>query len=318
MKIVALDGHVLDPSKKLWSIIEPLGEFELYERTSPEETISRCSGAEIVLTNKVVMDSDVISALPDLKFIGVTATGYNVVDTTFARSRNIPVSNVPEYSTQSVAQHVFAGLLSFIHRPEQHHASVVEGKWTQSEDFAYWLKPISELAGKTFGVVGLGKIGRATAKLASAFGLNVIASSRRHVEPLDVPGFKWLSVEELFEEADIISLHCPQTSETEGMVNKDLLSRMQPHSILINTARGGLIVESDLASTLNAGKIGGAVLDVASVEPIAADNPLLSANNCLITPHNAWTTIEARTRLVETVAEYIKAFQAGKPINLVN
>ena len=318
MKIVALDGYLLDPSKELWSIIEPLGEFVLYERTDSVDTVARCEGAEIVLTNKVVMNEEVITQLPELKFIGVTATGYNVVDTEFARSRGIPVSNVPEYSTRSVAQHVFAALLSYIHRPEQHHESVMAGEWTRSKDFAYWLSPIQELAGKTFGVVGLGKIGRATAKLAAAFGMKVVASSRRETNPLDSPGFQWLSVDELFAQSDVISLHCPQTPETTAMVNQQLLSKMQSHAILINTARGGLIVESDLAKALNDGQIGGAILDVVSAEPIVADNPLLNAKNCIITPHNAWTTIEARKRLVQTVAQYIVAFQSGSPINLVN
>ncbi|MDG1872325.1 MAG: D-2-hydroxyacid dehydrogenase [Mariniblastus sp.] len=318
MNIVALDGYLIDPSAELWSLVRPLGNFTLYDRTDSTETLERCATAEIVLTNKVMMDQAVIAQLPQLKMIGVTATGYNVVDVEFARSQGIVVTNVPEYSTDSVAQHVFASLLGFLHRPESHHAAVANGDWIRSSDFAFWLSPLTELSGKTFGVVGLGKIGRATAKLAAAFGMKVIANSRRESDPLDLPGFAWKSTEEIFSESDVVSLHCPQTPETEGFVNSELIAKMRSDSILINTARGGLVNEFDLTKALNADQIRGAILDVVSVEPMRADNPLLRAKNCLITPHIAWTTIEARARLTQTVADNIAAFQGGKPINVVN
>jgi len=318
MKIVALDGLLTSPGDTPWTPVESLGELVVHDRTSPEQTVERLQGVAIALTNKVVLDESIISQLPDLKFIGVTATGYNIVDAAFARSKNIPVSNVPVYSTDSVAQHVFASLLAFLHKPETHHAAVMDGQWTRSEDFAFWLNPLTELKGKTFGIIGLGRIGRATAKLATAFGMKVVAHSRTEKDPLDSPGFEWLSVDDLFETADFISLHCPQTDVTEGFVNKDLISKMKPTAILINTSRGGLVVESDLTEALNNEKIGGAVLDVISAEPMASDNPLLKAKRCLLTPHIAWATIEARKRLIQTTADNVAAFLDGSPINVVN
>ena len=318
MKIVAVDGQLLAPGDNPWTPVESLGELTVHQRTSPDQIVERLQGADVVLTNKVVLDEAVLSQLPDLKFIGVTATGYNVVDVAYARSRDIPVSNVPVYSTESVAQHVFACLLSFIHRPQLHHAAVLDGQWEKCDDFAFWLSPLRELAGTTFGVLGLGRIGRATARLAAAFGMKVVAHSRREIDPLDTPGFEWLSMEDLFAQSDIVSLHCPQTPETTEFVNADLISKMKPTSILINMSRGGLINEADLTAALNEEKISGAILDVVSAEPILGSNPLPTAKNILITPHIAWSTIEARTRLMQTTADNIAAFQKGTPINVVN
>ena len=318
MKIVVLDGHTLNPGDNSWDPIRQFGEVTIHERTAASESVERSRDADILLTNKVVLNESVISQLPNLKYIGVTATGYNVVDIDFARSRSIPVSNVPEYSTQAVAQFVFASLLSFIHRPADHHAAIQSGQWKSSNNFSFWLSPSQELLGKTFGIIGLGKIGRATAKLAAAFGMKVVAHSRRENDPLDTDGFQWLSVEDVFTQSDFVSLHCPQTKETTGFVNSGLIAKMKPSGILINTARGGLVNEQDLADALNAAKIAGALLDVVSAEPITDDNPLLTAKNCILTPHIAWTPIEARKRLMQTVANNIEAFLTASPANLVN
>lgn len=318
MKIVAVDGQLLAPGDNPWTPVESLGELTVHQRTSPDQTVERLAGADVVLTNKVVLDEATISQLPDLKFIGVTATGYNVIDVEYARSRNIPVSNVPIYSTDSVAQHVFACLLSFIHKPQLHHEAVLSGQWENCDDFAFWISPLQELVGKTFGVVGMGRIGRATARVAAAFGMKVVAHSRRQVDPLDTPGFEWLSMEALFAQSDVVSLHCPQTPETTGLVNSELISKMKPTSILVNMSRGGLINEVDLTEALNSDKISGAILDVVSAEPILGSNPLPTAKNILITPHIAWSTLEARSRLMQTTADNIAAFQNGSPINVVN
>jgi len=317
-RIVVLDGFTLNPGDNPWAPVAKLGELEILDRTTPEQTVERCRGAEIVLTNKVVLDQNVLSQLPELKFIAVTATGYNVVDVEFANANGIKVSNVPVYSTDSVAQHVFAMILSFIHRPQQHHTAIQSGEWEKRKNFSFWLTPLTELTGKTMGIVGLGRIGRATAKLADAFGMKVVAHSRSQNRPLESAGFQWLSIEEVFAKSDFVSLHCPQTPQSTGFVNAELISKMKPTSILINTARGGLVNEAELADALNEGKIAGALLDVVSAEPIANENPLLSAKNCLLTPHIAWATIEARRRLMQTTAENIEAYLAGHPENLVS
>ena len=316
--IVALDGETANPGDNPWTAIEALGNLVVYPRTETSQTLLRARDADILLTNKVVIDDALMQRLPRLKFIAVMATGFNVVDVAAARKRGIPVSNVPEYSTDSVAQFVFAGLLSFIHRPELHHDAIHDGDWQRSRSFSFWKQPTFELAGKTLGIVGLGKIGRAVARLAHAFEMKVVAHSRSHHHPLDVPDFRWLDVEELFASSDIVSLHCPLTESNAGFVNHALLSRCKSSLILINTARGGLINEVDLTAALNAGDIAGAILDVVSTEPIAANSPLLSAQNCRLTPHMAWTTIEARRRLMQTTAENISQFLVGDPINQVS
>ena len=318
MNIVVLDGYTLNPGDNPWQPIEKLGELSIYDRTEPSEVRQRAVNADVILTNKVELSRELILELPNLKMIAVTATGYNVVDIEAARDRGIPVTNVPVYSTDAVAQHVFAGLLSFIHRPYEHHLAIQQGHWQSQGNFSFWLSPLAELKGKTMGLVGLGRIGRATAKIANAFGMRVVSTSRRHADPLPYEGFEWLSIEELFLQSDYISLHCPQTPETTGFVNRELIERMKSNAILINTARGGLVNEQDLADALNDGKIGGALLDVVSKEPIVESNPLWGAKNCVLTPHIAWSPIEARRRLMETVAMNIQAFSDGNPIHVVN
>lgn len=318
MNIVVLDGYTLNPGDNPWQPIEKLGELSIYDRTEPAEVRQRAVNADVILTNKVELSRELILELPNLKMIAVTATGYNVVDIEAARDRGIPVTNVPVYSTDAVAQHVFAGLLSFIHRPYEHHLAIQQGHWQSQGNFSFWLSPLAELKGKTMGLVGFGRIGRATAKIANAFGMRVVSTSRRNADPLPYDGFEWLSIEELFSQSDYISLHCPQTPETTGFVNRELIDRMKSNAILINTARGGLVNEQDLADALNDGKIGGALLDVVSKEPIVESNPLWGAKNCILTPHIAWSPIEARRRLMETVAMNIQAFTDGNPIHVVN
>jgi len=318
MKIVVLDGFTLNPGDNPWSKVETQGEFTVYDRTPVGQILERCRGADIVLTNKTPLTAETLAQLPDLKFISVLATGFNVVDVAAARERNIPVSNVPIYGTDSVAQFVLAILLELCHNVALHGKSVKEGAWTQNPDFCYWKTPLVELSGKTMGIVGLGRIGRRTAALASAFGMKVIAYTRTRKDAPELDGFEWVELDELFERADVVSLHCPQTADNVGFVNAELLKKMKPTGFLINTSRGPLIVEEDLAEALNAGTLAGAGVDVASVEPIKADNPLLKAEKCLITPHIAWATLEARQRLMQTTVENVAAFIDGSPINVVN
>jgi glycerate dehydrogenase len=318
MKIVVLDGVTLNPGDNPWTPIEQFGELTVYDSTEPDQVLSRCDEADIVLTNKVVLDDEILNQLPNLKFISVTATGYNVVDLKAAKARRIPVSNVPVYSTEAVAQHVFAMLLAFIHQPEAHSQAVADGKWMESGQFSFWLKPITELKGKTFGVVGWGRIGKATAAIAKAFDMRVVASSRRQADAPDWDGFEWLSIEQLTEHSDVVSLHCPLNEDSEGMVDANFLASMKPEAILINTARGGLVNESDLAVALKSNQIGGALLDVVSSEPMPDNHPLRSIKNCLVTPHVAWTTVEARQRLMNSTAGNIQAFLDGWPRNVVN
>ena len=317
MKIVVLDGQTLNPGDNPWEPVEVHGDVVIYDRTSADEIVARCQSATIVLTNKVPLDSDTLDHLPELKLIAVTATGYNVVDVAAAEARGITVCNVPVYSTQSVAQHVFAMLLTYLHRVESHHAAVLDGQWQQRGQFSFWLSPITELADKTFGVIGFGRIGQATAKLAQAFGLKIMIHSRTRK---DVEGFetaRWGSMEEVIAESDFVSLHCPLTEANQRFINAELIAQMKPAAVLINTARGGLIHEQDLADALSQQQIAGACLDVLSSEPPLPDNPLLSAPNCLLTPHVAWTAIEARKRLMQITADNIAAFQQGRPINVV-
>jgi len=318
MKIVVLDGYTLNPGDNPWTSVEKLGDLTVYDRTPADQVFERAREADIIIANKAVIDRELIGRLQQLKFISVMATGYNVIDVEAAREKGIPVSNVPVYSTNAVAQHVFAALLSLIHRISEHDQSVRAGDWTRCLDFSYWNTNIFELAGKTMGIVGLGRIGRATANLANAFGMRVVANSRTQKNPLTYSDFEWLDVDALFRESDVISLHCPLTPETIGFVNQELLAKMKTTSILINASRGALINEQDLANSLNSDQIAGACIDVVSVEPMAADNPLLKAKNCQITPHIAWAAIEARRRLMQTTAKNIAAFLNGNPINVVN
>ena len=300
MKIVVLDGFTLNPGDLTW---DALGEATIYDRTPPELVVDRARDAEILLTNKCVVDRQAIAQLPKLRYIGVMATGYNVVDIAAARERRIVVTNVPAYSTRSVAQHAFALLLELTQHVG-HHAGTIE-RWPKSADYCYWDFPLVELAGLTMGIIGHGHIGREVEKLARAFGMNVLVH-------------RGVDLEVLLRSSDVVSLHCPLTPATEGLINASRLALMKPTAFLINTGRGGLVVEQDLADALNAGKIAGAGLDVLSTEPPRSDNPLLMAKNCLITPHLAWATRASRERLMRAVVKNIQAFLAGAPENQVS
>lgn len=313
MNIVVLDGFTLNPGDLDWDALRRLGACEIYDRSAPAEVVTRARDAEIVLTNKCPLPAAVIDQLPNVRYIGVLATGYNVVDLTAAKAKGVIVTNVPAYGTRSVAQHVFALILALTQHVELHARSVADGKWSRSPDFCYWEQPLIELAGLTLGVVGFGRIGRAVAELGRAFGMNVIACSRG-----ETPGVSKVTVDELFQRADVVSLHCALTPETAGIVNAARLRSMKRTAFLVNTGRGQLVVDADVAEALNTGRIAGAALDVLSAEPPPANHPLLHAKNCIITPHIAWATQAARSRLLATVVENIAAFQAGRPQNVVN
>ena len=308
MNIVVLDGYTLNPGDLSWDALRELGSCEIYDRSAPDEIVPRSTSAEIVLTNKVKLNGEYMSSVPTLKYIGVTATGYNIVDVAAARERKVIVTNVPTYGTQSVAQMTFALLLELTQHVGHHAQSVREGRWTRSPDFCYWDYPLIELDGLTLGIIGFGRIGKMVGQLAEAFGMKVLTYSRK--QPV-------AEMETLFRRSDIISLHCPLTPQTEHLVNEKRLAWMKPTAFLLNTSRGPLIDESALAKALNEGRIAGAGLDVLAVEPPTADNPLLRAKNCLITPHIAWATRAARSRLMEAVVENLRAFLAGESKNVV-
>jgi glycerate dehydrogenase len=315
-KIVVLDGYTLNPGDLDWAPLHAIGDCTIHDRTPLKQVAERAAGAEIVLTNKALVQRDAIERLPALRYIGVLATGYNVVDVVAAREKGIPVSNVPGYGTASVAQHVFALLLELTQRTGHHTQTVRNGRWSACPDFCYWDFPLIELAGRTLGIVGYGEIGRAVARIGLAFGMKVIASTRTPRAATD--GVEFVPMEELFHRADAITLHCPLTDDTKGLINSARLSLMKPTAFLINTGRGPLVVEADLAAALNSGRIAGAGLDVLSTEPPPATNPLISAKNCLITPHIAWATREARERLLGIAVGNIQAFLAGQPRHVVN
>ncbi|WP_439555794.1 D-2-hydroxyacid dehydrogenase [Dyadobacter sp.] len=315
MNIVILDGYNLNPGDLNWAPIQQLGNVQIYDRSRQEEIAERTREAEAILVNKVVLSAATLKQLPKLKYIGVTATGFNNIDIEAAKNQGIVVTNVKAYSSASVAQQTFALLLSLVNRAEMHSQSVFAGEWAASQDFSYSKSPLTELAGKTMGLIGLGDIGSNVAEIALAFGMKVIAY-RKHPKP--VKDIEMVSLDEIFRNSDVVSLHCPLTEETKEIVNKNSLASMKPNAIIINTGRGPLINESDLAAALTNGTIAGAGLDVLSVEPPKADNPLLSAPNCVITPHVAWATFEARQRLMQLTAENLQAFQSGSPINVVN
>ena len=317
MKIVCLDGHTLNPGDNPWSAVEALGELTVYERTPAGEILERAAGAEVILTNKTPLTAETLGQLPELRFIGVLATGFNVVDVVAARARGIAVSNVPIYGTDSVAQFVFAMLLDHCHHVAAHGEAVRAGRWTAAEDFCFWDSPLVELVGMKIGLVGFGRIGRRVGEIARAFGMEVLAHDHYQDNPPDYP-FRWCELPELFGTADVVSLHCPLTETNSGFVNAGLLNLMKPTAFLINTSRGPLVNEADLARALNEGRLAGAACDVVSTEPIQPDNPLLGAKNVTITPHIAWAALAARKRLTATTAENIAAYQAGRPINLVN
>jgi glycerate dehydrogenase len=318
MNIVVLDGYTLNPGDNPWDDLGRLGALTVHDRTPAEDILARARDADIVLTNKTPLNAATIEALPWLRFISVLATGYNIVDVEAARRRGIPVSNVPEYGTESVAQHTFALLLELCQRVGAHDRAVKDGAWQRSPDFSFWIAPPLELSGLTIGIVGFGRIGRRVGQLAHAFGMSVVAKGgQRHGAPGYEP-FAWVEVPELFERADVVTLHCPLTADNERFVDQALLRRMKRSAFLINTARGGLIDESALASALAAGEIAGAAVDVVSAEPIRPGNPLPSAPNCIITPHMAWGSLAARRRLMDATVRNVEAFLAGKAVNVVN
>lgn len=316
MKICVLDGYGLNPGDLSWSGMEALGDLAVYDRTSPSELMERSAGAEVLITNKTVITAEHMKALPQLKYIGVLATGYNVVDIDAAKAQGIVVTNIPAYSTHSVAQMVFAHLLNITQRVGYYAEENTQGRWSNNADFCYWDTELVELAGKKMGIVGFGNIGQATARIAQAFGMEVCVVTSKEASALPA-GMKKMELDELFASCDVVSLHCPLTPSTQEMVNAERLKTMKPNAILINTGRGPLVNEQDLADALNEGRIAAAGLDVLSVEPARADNPLLSARNCFITPHIAWATKEARTRLMNIAVNNLKSYLEGTIINNV-
>jgi glycerate dehydrogenase len=317
-EIVVIDGFTLNPGDNPWTPLEQLGTVRVYDRTEPKAVAELAKTADVLITNKCQVSAATIEQLPALKFIAVTATGFNIVDVAAARRRGILVSNVPEYGTRTVAQFTWALILELCHRVGKHADSVAAGDWSNSPDFAYWLTPQLELDGKLLGLVGYGRIARQVAAIGRAFGMRILASGRAGRPAPAGEHVEWLSTEEVFSRADVVSLHCPLTPATEQMVNAAMLGRMKPASFLINSSRGALVNELELADALRAGTLAGAAVDVVSQEPIRAGNPLLSAPNCLITPHMAWTSLAARRRLMDVTAQNVAAFLKGQPINVVN
>lgn len=314
MNIIVIDGYALNPGDLNWKNITALGDVTIHERTSAENIYERCKDANIVLTNKVAFTRETIGKLDKLKLICVTATGYNIVDTAAAKEQGIMVCNVPAYGTASVAQHTIALLLELSNRVSVHSKSVADGEWVTAKDWCYTKAPIIELAGKTLGIVGMGHIGTQVAKIAAALGMHILYNSRTNKNLKD---YNFVDIPALFAKSDVVSLHCPLTAENTGFVNMALLQAMKPSAFIINTARGLLINEADLAEALNDAIIAGAALDVLSTEPPKADNPLLTAKNCVITPHNAWISKEARERVMAVTTENIKGFIQGQPVNRV-
>lgn len=320
MHIVVLDAYTLNPGDLSWEEMSKLGKLEIHDRTSqePESVLKVIGDAEVVFSNKTLLPEEVLRKAPNLKYVGILATGFNVVDIDVAKELGITVTNIPAYSTVSVAQFTFALVLELCHRVGDHSLDVRSGGWSASKDFAYWLSPQIELDGLTFGMIGFGAIGKATAKVAKAFGMNVLVYNRTRYSEYESDRLKFVELDEMLANSDVVSLHCPLTEETKGIINAENISKMKSSAFLINTSRGPVINESDVAEALNRGEIAGAAVDVASVEPINADNPLLTAQNCIITPHIAWANKSARTRLMRIAVNNLKAFKKGAPINVVN
>ncbi len=318
MKIVVLDGYTLNPGDLTWSGIESFGELTVHDRTAPHETMARLADAEIVFTNKTALTREHFAANLQIRFVGVLATGYNVVDIVAARERNIPVCNVPTYGTTAVAQFAAALLLELCHRVGRHADSVKAGDWSRGSDFCYWLNPLIELDGKTLGIIGFGRIGQAFGRIAQALGMKVLAVDDDQNKQLESETLRYVTLDELYAGADVISLHCPLFDSNKGMINKAAIDKMKPGVLILNTSRGPLINEADLAEALNAGRVAGVAVDVLSSEPPSPANPLLSAPNCIITPHIAWATKEARTRLMTIATDNLAAFLKGVPKNRVN
>lgn len=318
LKIVVLDGYTLNPGDLTWDGIRELGELVVYDRTPAEKTIERIGDADIILTNKVMLTREILMQTPSVKYIGVIATGYNVVDVETAKELGIIVTNVPAYSTTSVAQLVFALILELCHHAGEHNREVHDGVWTSSIDFSFWKYPLIELAGKTLGIIGFGAIGQATANIATAFGMNILFFNRTRRPELENDRIRFAELERVLRESDFISLHCPLTNETRALINRETIAKMKYGVFLINTSRGDVLVEQDVAEALNNGKLAGVGVDVVSAEPIKQDNPLLRAKNCIITPHFAWAAKESRARLMDTLIKNIQAFLNNDPINVVN
>ncbi len=319
MKIVVLDGYAMNPGDLTWNGLQALGDVMIYERSSEKEIIERTKGAEIVLTNKVSLPAHIIEALPALKYIGVMATGYNMIDMDCANKQGIVVTNVPGYSTPSVVQLTFSLLLELCYHTQRHSDAVMKGKWTASPDFCFWDYPLTELFGKTLGIIGFGSIGQKVADVGVAFGMSILAYSRTKTDQSHRKNFRWAAEqEELLAQADIVSLHCPLTPQTENLINAESLSIMKPSAVIINTSRGGLIDAQALADALNEGRISGAGIDVLPVEPPPIDNPIFNAKNCLVTPHIAWATKESRLRLMDVVIGNIKSFLNGQSVNVIS
>ena len=320
MKIVILDGYTENPGDLSWGELEKLGELTVYDRTSltdEEEIIARIADAEVVLTNKTPISRRTIDACPSMRFIAMLATGYNVVDVAYAKEKGIPVSNVPVYGTQSVSQFAIALLLEICHHIGHHDASVHAGNWERCADWCYWDYPLIELAGKTMGIIGFGRIGQTTGRIARAMGMEVLAYDS-HPSDAGRAIAEYVDLDALLSRSDVVALHCPLFPETEGIINRETIAKMKDGAILLNNSRGPLVVEQDLADALNAGKLAAAGLDVVSTEPIRGDNPLLKAKNCIITPHISWAPKESRQRIMDCAVSNVKAFLAGSPVNVVN
>lgn len=318
MKIVVLDGYAANPGDLCWDELKTLGECTIYDRTAPQEVLARAKDAEVLLTNKTVLSREHIEALPALKYIGVLATGYNIVDVDAARKQGVVVTNIPAYSTDSVAQMVFAHLLNIAQQVQHHSEEVHRGRWTKSPDFCFWDTPLIELCDKKLGIVGLGNTGQQTARIALGFSMKVMAYTSKPATQLPAEILKADSLDQLFAECDVVSLHCPLNASTQSLVDARRLALMKPTAILINTARGPLVDEQALADALNEGRIYAAGLDVLSTEPPRADNPLLTARRCYITPHIAWASTAARERLMHIMLENLRAWMKGETINCVN
>lgn len=318
MKIVVLDSFALNPGDLSWDWLKALGDCEIHHRTPQDKILERCENADIVLTNKTPLTAETLTQLPTLKYIALLSTGYNIVDCDCAKARGIPVSNIPAYSTNAVAQLTFSLILEITNAVGIHSESVKNGDWSSCPDFCYWKAPLTELCGKTLGVVGFGQIGQAVADIAEAFKMKVVAVSGHETNQSHRKNFRWVDMDTLAKESDIISFHCPLTEKTTGLVNKEFISKCKDGAIIINTSRGPVINDKDLADALNSDKLKGAGLDVLTVEPPRADNPLLKAKNCFITPHIAWAAFETRERLMNILKENVTAYLSGKPQNVVN
>ena len=318
MKIVVLDGYTLNPGDISWVGLEALGEVTVYDRTKPEEVVERIGDAEVVYTNKTPITRDTLDQCGNIRFIGVLATGYNIIDIEAAKEKGIPVSNIPTYGTDAVAQYAIALLLELCHHIGEHSDAVKNGEWTSNPDWCFWKHPLVELAGKTMGIIGFGRIGQDTGKIAQALGMKVLAFDAYKRPELESETCRYADLDTLLAESDVISLHCPLFPDTEGIINKDTIAKMKTGVMIINDSRGPLIVEEDLRDALNSGKVAGAALDVVSTEPIKMDNPLLSAKNVILTPHIAWAPKESRQRLMDIAVENLQCFVDGAPQNVVN